>query len=173
MPLFLDASALAKGYLQEGRSTQRMKDVLGRPLKLWGGLVASGLIEPEVVSALAKQVRESRGEIQKTMEQRLPHVVRAFRLGLSAIDIVVPDEHICRFAATQLRDNPHWEIGGADAVHLATAVTVRNNALAAHPPLVFVTSDAGLRNAAAAMGFTVFDPVYDEVEGLLARFTNL
>lgn len=40
MPLFLDACALAKRYLQEGRSSQRMKEITGRARK-WGGLFVS------------------------------------------------------------------------------------------------------------------------------------
>jgi len=57
MPLFLDACALAKRYLREGRSTSRMQAITGRP-KRWGGLVVSSFVEIEVVSAIAKAARE-------------------------------------------------------------------------------------------------------------------
>jgi len=51
------ASALAKRYLREGRSTMRMKEITGRP-KRWGGLFVSSFVEIEVVSAIAKEARE-------------------------------------------------------------------------------------------------------------------
>jgi hypothetical protein len=52
MPLFLDACAFAKRYLNEGTSTQRMRQITGR-FDRWGGFVVSSFIEPEVISAFA------------------------------------------------------------------------------------------------------------------------
>ena len=63
--------------------------------------------------------------------------------------------------------NPLWNIGAADAIHLATAVEIRRE-LPPGTPLVFVTSDRGLANAAKEQRFEIFDPLYHRPEKLNA-----
>lgn len=165
MPLFLDACALAKRYLHEGDSTRKMRDITSR-FDRWGGFVVSSLIEPEVISALGKYAR-ARGPHQEHYYKLHPRVVDSFRRDLSLpIFTIIPvtDDEI-EAAADLLRAHPEYAIGAADAIHLATAL-----ALMAQDgngtPLVFVTADRGLADAARQKGPTVFNPLYQRPEEL-------
>jgi predicted nucleic acid-binding protein len=167
MPLFLDACALAKRYLHEGESTRRMREITSR-FDRWGGFVVSSLIEPEVISAFAKYARG------KTLHQAHyyglhPRVVDTFRRDLSRPGFTilpVTDEEV-EAAADLLRTHPEYSIGAADAIHLVTAQAMleRNDR---ESPLVFVTADRGLAEAARDRGLTVFNPLYQEAEDLEA-----
>jgi predicted nucleic acid-binding protein len=155
MPLFLDACALAKRYLREGRSTSRMQSITGRP-KRWGGLLVSSFVEIEVVSAIAKGAREygnpmlraqMLGEVPRTVDLFL----KDYRSG--AFDVVDQTDEIVRAGIGNLRGKPHQSIGAADAIHLATALKVTTER-----PIVFVTADRGLYDAAREHGILVYNP---------------
>jgi|GEM_PF-1613515 len=161
MPLFLDACAFAKRYLHEGESTRRMRDITGR-FDRWGGFVVSSLIEPEVISALAKFAR-AQAPHQEHYYRLHPRVVDTFRRDLSGAFVTilpVTDEEI-EAAADLLRAHPEYAIGAADAIHLATALALlaQNGS---GTPLVFVTADKGLAEAARQKGLTVFNPLYQQ-----------
>lgn len=165
MPLFIDASALAKRYLHEGRSSQRMKEITGRS-KRWGGLIVSSFIEIEVASAIAKAARESgnplgRGASLRAVPRTVDEFQRAYRSG--AFTIVPADDAVVKAGIAELRSHPHHEIGAGDAIHLATAMAIASEA---GVPLVFVTSDQGLYTAARAHGLLVLNPNYEGVEQL-------
>ena len=165
MPLFLDACALAKRYLKEGESTRRMQQITGR-FDGWGGFVVSSLIEPEVISALGKYAR-AQAPHQEHFYRRHPQVVDMFRRDLSrgAFTIIpVTDEEV-EAAADLLRAHPQYAIGAADAIHLATALALVAQRQA-ETPLVFVTADNGLADAARQKGLTVFNPLYQHAEEL-------
>jgi predicted nucleic acid-binding protein len=165
MPLFLDACALAKRYLLEGPSSRRMQKITGR-FDRWGGFVVSSLIEPEVISALAKFAR-SRTQHQQHYFSQHPQVVNAFRRDLcdAAFTIIpVTDDEVGR-AADLLRAHPENDIGAADAIHLATAIALARQARE-EAPLVFVTADNGLAEAARDSGLTVFNPLHQSAEEL-------
>jgi predicted nucleic acid-binding protein len=170
MPLFLDACALAKRYLHEGESTHRMVEITGR-FDRWGGFVVSSLIEPEVISALGKYAR-GMGQHREHYYRMHPRVVENFRRELSraAFTIIpVTDDEVAA-AAELLKAHPEYSIGAADAIHLVTAQSVRAQNLS-ETPLVFVTADRGLAEAARANGFTVFNPLHqrpDELERIIA-----
>ncbi|HSU12996.1 type II toxin-antitoxin system VapC family toxin [Longimicrobium sp.] len=169
MSLFIDACALAKRYLPEGRSSQRMKEIMGRSRR-WGGLVVSSFIEIEVVSAIAKAAREFGNPLGRNAALReVPRTVdafqRAYRSG--AFTIVDADDAIVQAGIAELRSHPQHEIGAGDAIHLATAVGLANGAYA---PLVFVTSDQGLYAAARAHGLHVLNPNYEGSERLDTLF---
>ena len=164
MPLFLDACALAKRYLHEGESTRKMRDITSR-FDRWGGFVVSSLLEPEVISALGKYAR-ARGPHQEHYYKLHPRVVDSFRrdLSLPSFTIVpVTDEEI-EAAADLLKAHPEYAIGAADAIHLATALALM--AQKRSEPLVFVTADKGLAEAAREKGLTVFNPRYEGAEDL-------
>ncbi|HEY0020095.1 MAG TPA: type II toxin-antitoxin system VapC family toxin [Longimicrobium sp.] len=169
MPLFLDACALAKRYLKEGESTRRMQQITGR-FDGWGGFVVLSLIEPEVISAFGKYAR-AQAPHQTHFYRLHPRVVDNFRRDLSrgAFTIIpVSDEEI-EAAADLLRAHPEYAIGAADAIHLATALAVARQAQAG-TPLVFVTADKGLAEAARQNELTVFNPLYqrpDELEKIV------
>lgn len=165
MPLFLDACALAKRYLREGESSRRMQKITGR-FDRWGGFVVSSIIEPEVISAFAKYAR-AQAPNQRHFFSLHPQVVDAFRrdLSRSAFTIVpVTDDEVAT-AADLLRAHPEYEIGAADAIHLATAMAVARHA-GGDAPLVFVTADNGLAAAARDTGLTVFNPLYQQPDDL-------
>lgn len=171
MPLFLDACALAKRYTMEGHSTQTMNEVLGRSGD-WGGLIASHLIVTEVTSVLTKKIREAPTAHRPILRQRLAATVLRLRRDYhDYIDGFPLEPHILHRATALLRDNPEYEIGAADAIHLVTAAESREGT-AAHP-LVFVSTDRGLVEAASAEGFATFNPNWDTVEDLRKTFADL
>jgi predicted nucleic acid-binding protein len=165
MPLFLDACALAKRYIPEGESTRRMQQITGR-FDRWGGFVVSSLIEPEVISAFGKYAR-SQTSAQTHHLRRHPRVVNMFRRDLSLpIFTIIPvtDDEV-EAAADLLKLHPEYAIGAADAIHLATALALAKQARSG-TPLVFVTADRGLAEAAREKGLTVFNPLYQRAEEL-------
>lgn len=171
MPLFLDACAFAKRYLEEGPSTQRMQEITGR-FEDWSGLLVSNYVEPEVVSALAKRTRErSRRIINARLLRRHRAAVAAFRSDLStaAFTIVRVTDRLVTEAANLLEEHPDYNISAADAVHLATAMEIRSKLAAT---LVFVTADKRLERAAKAEGFVTLDPSSHGAEALEPMFTR-
>jgi predicted nucleic acid-binding protein len=167
MPLYLDACALAKRYMHEGESSRRMRRITGR-FDGWGGFVVSSLIEPEVISAFGKYAR-AQAPNESHFFLTHPRVVDAFRRDLSGSGVTilpVTDDEV-EAAADLLRAHPEYRIGAADAIHLVTA-----QGLAAQEnrdtPLVFVTADNGLAEAARISGLTVFNPLYQRPEDLEA-----
>lgn len=165
MPLFLDACALAKRYIPEGVSSHRMQEITGR-FDRWGGFVVSSLIEPEVISALAKHAR-AQGAAAEHHYRKHPRVVNMFRRDLSLpVFTIIPvtDEEV-EAAADLLKAHPEYAIGAADAIHLATALALLKQGQSG-TPLVFVTADKGLAEAAREKGLTVFNPLYQGAEEL-------
>lgn len=165
MPLFLDACAFAKRYLEEGASTERMREITGR-FEDWSGLLVSNYVEPEVVSALAKRTRErSKRIITARLLRGHRAAVAAFRGDLStAAFTIVPVTHgLVREAANLLDQRPDYNISAADAVHLATAIDIRSRSMAT---LVFVTADRRLERAARAEGFLTLNPLHDGADAL-------
>lgn len=165
MPLFLDACALAKRYIPEGESTRRMQQITGR-FDRWGGFVVSSLIEPEVISAFGKYAR-SQTAAQTHHLRRHPRVVNMFRrdLSLPTFTIIPVTDNEVEAAADLLKAHPEYAIGAADAIHLATALALAKQARSG-TPLVFVTADRGLAEAAREKGLTVFNPLYQRAEEL-------
>jgi predicted nucleic acid-binding protein len=173
MPLFLDASALAKRYLPEGASSQTMKEILSRSFE-WGGSVVSAIIRPEVVSAFATKIRGNSLPLQRREALAwMPAVVASFHREYEnrSFRILPVTEVILDDAARLIAAKPMLNIGAADAIHLATAIEVRHD-LDRDRPLVFVTADRGLAEAAEKEDFPVFDPLYhrtyrlDDIPGL-------
>lgn len=165
MPLFLDACALAKRYLHEGESTRRMRQITGR-FEGWGGFVVSSLIEPEVISAFGKYAR-AKAPHETHYYKLHPRVVDTLRRDLSGSGVTilpVTDEEV-EAAADLLRAHPEYRIGAADAIHLTTAQALAAERKAV-TPLVFVTADNGLAEAARGSGLTVFNPLYQGPEEL-------
>ncbi len=139
-PVYLDASGLAKLYVEEPGSDEIERALVGRR-----DVVVSDLAVTEVVSALARRLRErdlSSKDAKRVHRQILADVARGeFRqVGLS------PDVHR---AAERLL----VQLGGdvplrtLDALHLALAVGASARA--------FVTYDRRLRDAATRM--SIFD----------------
>jgi predicted nucleic acid-binding protein len=169
MPLFLDACAFAKRYLEEGDSTQRMREITGR-FEDWSGLLVSNYVEPEVVSALAKRTREtSRRIVTARLLRKHRAAVAAFRgdLFTVAFTIVPVTNGVVAQAANLLDEHPDYNISAADAVHLATAMELRSKLMTT---LVFVTADNRLERAAKAEGFVTLNPLFAGTEALEPLF---
>jgi predicted nucleic acid-binding protein len=165
MPLFLDACALAKRYLPEGESTRRMQQITGR-FDRWGGYVVSSLVEPEVISAFGKYAR-ARAPYEAHHYRKHPRIVDAFRRDLCRpfVTIIPVTDDEVEAAADLLKAHPEYAIGAADAIHLATALALHAQGRDG-TPLVFVTADRGLAEAAREKGLTVFNPLYQRAEEL-------
>lgn len=170
MPLFLDACALAKRYMLE-HGSRRMQEIVGR-FDGWGGFVVSSFIEPEVISALAKYAREH-PNYSAVYLQKHRAVVDHFRKELSkaAFTIVGVDDDVVEQAANLLRLRPQYAIHAGDAIHLATALSFCSK-LRKNDPLVFVTADRGLEEAAKVEGLATFNPMREEV-GTLRNIPGL
>jgi predicted nucleic acid-binding protein len=156
MPLFLDACALAKRYLHEGKSSTTMKEVTGRP-KRWGGLFISSFVEIEVVSSIAKAAREygnpyGRADALKAVPRTVDAFLREYRGG--AFNVVELDPQLMQSSIDQLRNHPEMSIGAGDAIHLATGLNIVRDTGA---DLVFATADQGLYEAARKQGLKVFN----------------
>jgi predicted nucleic acid-binding protein len=167
MPLYLDTSALAKRYLPEGISSQTVGRILSRSTD-WGGSIVSAIVNPEVVSAFATKIRANSMPLQQREAiARLPGIVAAFRRELDSgtFLILAVNDVILDDAARLIASKPTLNIGAADAIHLATAIDVRDR-LPPGESLVFVTADRGLAEAAEKEDFPVFDPLYHRMDRL-------
>lgn len=171
MPLFLDACALAKRYVNEGRSTQTMKEITGRPTTKWGGLIVSRWVEIETISAIANYIRRSPHHTQAEAFARFPQTVAMLRKDLAsgAFDVIEVADEITASAMHLLIDHPKQEIGAGDAIHLATALGVKKRL----PNLIFVTADGPLYRAAQGRGLQAFDPNYGDMYALINRVNSL
>jgi predicted nucleic acid-binding protein len=163
MRLFLDACALAKRYLLEQESSRTMKQITGR-FNHRSGLIVSSFIEVEVISALAKYAREHPNYSGEFL-RRHPAVVDQFRKDLSRDEfaIIWLDQDMVEEASELLKRHPEYAIHAGDAVHLATALSVRAR-LASGEPLVFVTADCGLERAARAEGLPTLNPLHQGID---------
>lgn len=151
--------------MQEGESSRTMKSITGR-FDRWGGFVVSSLIEPEVISAFGKYAR-AQAPNETYFYRRHPHIVNALRRDLSRrqFQIVPVTDDEVEAAADLLKAHPEYSIGAADAIHLVTAQSVRAQN-EPETPLVFVTADRGLADAARDRGLTVFNPLDQRAEEL-------
>lgn len=132
----------------------------------WGGFVVSSFIELEVISALGKYAREHPNYSTEFL-RRHPAVVDQFRkeLSKSTFTIMGTDDDVVENASDLLRRCPEYAIHAGDAVHLATALSVRAR-VPAKDVLVFVTADRGLEAAAKAEGLPTLNPMREGIATL-------
>ena len=113
------------------------------------------------------EIRPGKSLLEKYYFSRHPQVVDSFRRDLSraAFTIIRLADDEVESAANLLRAHPEYNLGAADAIHLATALAVlRQNP--PETPFVLVTADNGLAEAARDSGLTVFNPLYRRPEDL-------
>jgi uncharacterized protein len=145
--LYLDTSALVKHYVDEPGShwihSQFEEDVL---------ITSSLLTLVETLSAFNRRVREGglTGNEYLRLRSMLYHDVR------TSLSIVPLNPSIADSAGTLLERHP---LRSYDAIHLATALAVHRS-LSRHnlTPLVFVSADDRLNNAASEEGMAVENP---------------
>ena len=146
---YVDTSALAKQYIDEIGSDW-VRGVLGRSPP--PAVIVVHLATVEMTSALARRRRE--GILTQAEYARIRD---AFRSDcLSQYDIVAVSSSIVDEANRLLERYP---LRAYDAVHLAPAVVSNRHLLAdGLDPLVFLSADDRLNDAAAAEGLPVENP---------------
>ncbi len=150
---YFDSSALVKAYITEPGSEQVISliDTQGPQGQQHQILFAKiGIVE--VVAAMAKRRR-----MRDISTEQQSLFIRAFLRDCQV-----------RFATTGINDatirlatdlTQRHPLRGYDAVHLATALLFNQNLLAVHlPPLVFVSADRTLNDAARTEGLPVITP---------------
>jgi predicted nucleic acid-binding protein len=144
---YLDTSAMFKQYVDEPGSTWLRAQVSSAT-----SLVSSQLLIVEAVSALNRRVRE--GSLSSAEYRRVRDVFREdCRV---TYQIVPPTTAIVDWACELLERHP---LRGYDAMHLATALAVRQSLQRQGlPTLIFISADDNLNTAASAEGLAVDNP---------------
>jgi len=150
--LYLDSSALVKQYVEETGSRAMNAKIESESAALERPFT-SVLAYPEVHAALVKKFRKN-----LLTAEELRHAQKQFEpdwaFGISEIPL---DASVLASIREAVRRFP---LSGADAVHLASALWLRD-ALAARgnsAGLTFATSDMRLAEAAQGFGLEVFNP---------------
>jgi len=144
--LVLDTSALVKIYISEPGS-ERMRAV-----------VSQG--DPKVASVLAFAEMHATFARRRREELLLPAELEQIRSGFGddweRLTQIPVGEAVLRLVPGLCERHP---LRGADAVHLASALLLREEGL----EVVFACSDHNLLEAAAAEGLVTFDPASESV----------
>ena len=153
---FFDTSAFVKAYAIEDGS-RRVRAILSGvdAVPPENQVVLSGLAHPEAASALRAIMSgpdAARRGFGAHERKTLPGVVAGQFGTLSPLEISQTDPHLADAAALAWRH----QLKGADAVHLATALALRQAFVGVE--FYFVSSDVALNRAAAAEGLDVLDP---------------
>jgi len=142
---YLDSSALVKRYYREDGTEfiQRLFDV--------GSLfVTSSLALVEVVATLARK-RKAGAISQRVFEQKVEDFQEDWQNFVEVRltpDVIDQAKEIAKVQALK----------GADALHLASALKVKEGISDRAVSIFFVASDKELKQAARKEGFTVIDP---------------
>ncbi len=146
---YLDTSALVKRYVDETGSSwlQTTLETPPRP-----SIILVQLAIVEMTSALMRRVRE--GAVSAPEYTQIQNAFLSDCLGHYELVAVVDD--IINKANRLLEEHP---LRAYDAIHLAAAV-VSNQALVARdlPPLLFLSADDRLNQAASVEGLAVDNP---------------
>jgi len=145
---YLDASALAKRYLEEAGSP-----IVSGLIESANSIILSSQLCPiEVYSALSR--RRNERFLSPDLFQR---AVTALETDIShRIFLAEVSSEILIFAKALIVKHG---VRAGDSIHLATAFTLNGPPLiATEDQLVFVGSDQALLNAALAEGFRVMNP---------------
>ncbi|MEW6668332.1 MAG: type II toxin-antitoxin system VapC family toxin [Thermodesulfobacteriota bacterium] len=146
---YLDTSALIKRYVDEAGSDWLRATVSRRGS---ASILVANLAIVEVTSALMRRVRD--GSLTSTDYASLQSAFRNdLMMEYSLMNVV--DNTINR-AKSLIEQHP---LRGYDAVHLATAL-VANEQLVLHnlSPIIFLSADDRLNDAASAEGLAVDNP---------------
>ena len=142
MILFVDTSVLVKLYIAEPGS-ERMREAVVKEEQI----AASVLAFAEIHAALARRRREGLLLPREHEELRL-----RFADDWEELMQVPVSAEILAFVPGLCKRHP---LRGADAVHLASALLLREEGL----DILFACSDGSLLGAAATEGLAVFDPL--------------
>jgi len=154
---YLDASAWVKRYVQEP-GTEWIQDLFIRqPL-----LACASLGFIEVMATLSR--KRKAGEIGEAQFDAVVGDVERDWQGFIEIRL---DADTMALTAPVVRE---FALRGADAVHLASALLLRQRLGDENDAVMFVAADEELKIAAQASGFPVLDPAKEE--GGAARLTQ-
>jgi predicted nucleic acid-binding protein len=143
---YLDASAWVKRYLQED-GTIWVQDVFAQQQTL--ACASLGYIE--VNATLAR--KHKAGDITADQfAEKIRELDEDWR-GIIEVRLVAEVVADAKDLATRIA------LRGADAIHLASAITLRRRLSNGADDVAFVAADEELKAAAHAAGFTVLDPV--------------
>ena len=146
---YLDASAWVKRYVRE-RGSEWIQDLFGqRPLLAYASL---GFIE--VLATLSRKRRAV-----EIVDSRFEIAIRQLERDWRGFVEVYLHTDVLSIAADVAR---RYALRGADAVHLASALRVRERLQSAHDAVLIVTADQELKAAARALGITVLDPAVED-----------
>jgi len=135
-PVYLDASALAKLYVEEPESTELERALLGR-----SDLLVSELSITEVVSALARRVRERELSARDATRVHRRILADLSRGEFQHVDLSPNLHRVAERLLLQVGTTA--PLRASDALHLALAGSA--------PAGAFVTYDRHLRDAAVRM----------------------
>jgi len=139
--LFLDTSALVKVYISEPGS-ERMREAVSRDEQK----AASALTFAEMHATFARRRRE-----ELLLPAELEQLQRGFGDDWEKLTQMPVGNAVLRLVPGLCGRHP---LRGADAVHLASALLLREEGL----EVVFACSDRNLLGAAAAERLVTFDP---------------
>lgn len=155
--VFLDASALAKAYLQEDGSS----NVQGVIDRADGSLFLSEFVALEVLTTLRTAYRES-------PRITYHHAIERFRADYPARFSVVDVSPTIRASAMDLTTWRRTARARAmDVLHLATALWLKS--LRRYDLVTMVTSDRDLAALSAECGLRTFDPSREPLAALPGR----
>jgi predicted nucleic acid-binding protein len=143
--LFLDTSALVKLYIAEPGSERMREAVAGG-----GSVAASALAFAEIHATFARRGRE-----ELLLATELEQIQLAFAADWEEVTQVPVGGAVLKPVPWLCERHP---LRGADAVHLASALLLREEGL----EVTFACSDRRLLEAAATEGFVTFDPSAEE-----------
>jgi hypothetical protein len=166
MPLYLDACAVVKRYVDEGDGgTPVMDAIMGHPAS-WGGLLSNEWLLSEVTAALARKFRSG-----ILTQRQYTKLLADFQREVAAVvSLVGVKPGYVDAAAALIAASANVRLHSGDALHLHTAAMLRAD-LDPTVPFVFVTADGGLERVAAASGLSTFNPGTQTLQELRALLT--
>lgn len=155
--VFLDASALAKAYLEED-GTSNVQGVIHRAS---GDLFLSEFVALEVLTSIRSAYRDAPHKVYQ-------RALNSFRNDYPSRFIVADVSPAVRTAAMTLTTRHRTaRARGMDMLHLATALQIQADGLAAD--LTMVTSDRDLEALCKECGLRTFDPSREPLAALPSR----
>lgn len=156
--VFLDASALAKAYLEE-EGTSNVQGVMHRA---GGALFLSEFVALEVLTSIRSAYRDAPQQVYQRALDR-------FRGDYPSRFIIADVSPAIRAAAMKLTtEHRTIRARGMDVLHLATALQIQNDG-AANQPITMVTSARDLVALAQTCGLRTFDPAREPLAALPGR----
>lgn len=154
--IFLDTSALVKGYVNELGSDAVRKILRSRV----GELFLSDHVALETLATFAYQLRDRR--ISKSVYRRARSEFASDYSRLFERVNVTSD--VLESAMGLAHRYRKMGVGSIDLIHIATAMQIR--AEWSPPSITVACADRSMRLLASAAGFEVFDPENDDVARL-------